>query len=394
MSSSLAVVGAAMTRFGRYPEDSLKTLAGPAVLEALADAGLEPEDVDMAFVANAMASLITGQVSVLGQSVLRHLGFSGIPVYNVDNACAGGASAFNLAVHAIRAGAAEAVLVLGVEKMVTGDRALTYRALNGAADVDFVAGSGIEPGSGSVFVAAVYPPRVKAYADRYALSGTTLAQIAVKNRAHAALNPMAQYVTPMTVDEVLQSRTIVDPVTALMCAPISDGAAAVVLVRGDRVRASQRPVWVRGSAVGMASAQGGESTVHRVSRKVYAEAGIGPHELHLAEVHDSIAFNELLAYEELGLCEPGEGTRLVEAGATSLGGRIPVNPSGGLESRGHPVAATGVAQLVELTQQLRGDAGPRQVHGARHALAESAGGFAGGDTAAVAVTILSNEQEA
>jgi acetyl-CoA acyltransferase len=392
MAPPVALVGAGMTRFGKYPEDSIKTLAAPAVQQALADAGLEPGDIDMAFVANAMAALITGQVSVLGQSVLSSLGFSGIPVYNVDNACAGGASALNLAVQAVRAGAAEAVLVLGVEKMVTGDRALTYRALNGAADIDFVAASGVDPEAGSVFVSAVYPPRLQAYADRHPLSAQTLARIAVKNRAHAALNPMAQYVTPMTVEQVLASRVVAAPVTALMCAPITDGAAAVVVVREDRLRREQRPVWVRGSAVGMAAAQDDESTIRRVSRRVYAEAGITPKDVHVAEVHDSIAFNELHAYEELGLCAPGEGTQLVEEGATSLGGRIPVNPSGGLESRGHPVAATGVAQVIELMHQLRGEAGGRQVPDARNGLAESAGGFAGGDTAAVAVTLLSNER--
>lgn len=392
MASPVALVGAGMTRFGKHPEKSIKTLAAPAVHEALADAGLEPRDIEMAFVANAIGALITGQVSVLGQSVLRSLGFSGIPVYNVDNACAGGATALNLAVQAVRAGAAEAVLVLGVEKMVTGDRALTYRALNGAADIDFVAASGVDPEAGSVFVSAVYPPRLQAYADRHPLSAETLARIAVKNRAHAALNPMAQYVTPMTVEEVLASRVVAAPVTALMCAPITDGAAAVVVVREDRVRREQRPVWVRGSAVGMAAAQDDESTIRRVSRRVYLEAGMTPQDVHVAEVHDSIAFNELHAYEELGLCAPGEGSRLVEEGATSLGGRIPVNPSGGLESRGHPVAATGVAQVIELVHQLRGEAGDRQVPDARHGLAESAGGYAGGDTAAVAVTALSNER--
>jgi acetyl-CoA acetyltransferase len=392
MAPPVALVGAGMTRFGKYPDESIKTLAAPAVQEALADAGLEPGDIEMAFVANAMAALITGQVSVLGQSVLRSLGFSGIPVYNVDNACAGGATALNLAVQAVRAGAAEAVLVLGVEKMVTGDRALTYRALNGAADVDFVAASGVDPEAGSVFVSAVYPPRLQAYTDQYPLSAETLARIAVKNRAHAALNPMAQYVTPMPVDEVLASRVVAAPVTALMCAPITDGAAAVVVVREDRVRREQRPVWVRASAIGMAAAQDDESTIRRVSRRVYAQAGITPRDVHVAEVHDSIAFNELHAYEELGLCAPGEGSRLVEEGATSLGGRIPVNPSGGLESRGHPVAATGVAQVIELMHQLRGEAGDRQVPDARHGLAESAGGYAGGDTAAVAVTLLSNER--
>jgi acetyl-CoA acetyltransferase len=390
MTGTPAIVGMGMTRFGKYPDTSLKTLGGEAIERALADAGLEAADIDMAFVANAMASVVTGQVSVVGQTILRAAGFSGIPVYNVDNACAGSSSALNLAVHAVRSGAAETVLVVGAEKLVSADRTAAYRALNGAADVDFVAASGIDPTRESVFVAAVYPERLRAYAEVHPLSAETLARISVKNRRHASLNPMAQYTDPMTVEDVLASRVIVDPVHALMCAPIGDGASAVIVTRAGRVRGTQRPVWIRGSAVGMAAAAGEESTIRRVSARAYQEAGITPADIDVAEVHDSIAFNELLAYEELGFCEPGGGSRLVEEGATSLGGRIPVNTSGGLESRGHPVAATGLAQIVELGLQLRGEAGERQVADPRYALAENAGGFAGGDTAAVVITVLSN----
>ncbi|MEA2330760.1 MAG: hypothetical protein QOH58_898 [Thermoleophilaceae bacterium] len=387
--TEVAVIGLGMTRFGKCMDQSLKALAGQAIDAALEDARLEREDVDMAFVANAMASVITGQVSVVGQTILAEHGLSGIPVYNIDNACAGSSSALNLATHALRSGAAERVLVVGVEKLYSPEREKTWLALNGAADVEFVASAGIDPARESVFVNSVYPPRLRAYGERHPLSPRTLARISVKNRRHAGLNPLAQYTDPLTEEEVLASRMVVEPITALMCAPIGDGASAAVLSTPDVARgAGRRPVWVRGSAVGMAAADKGESTVRRVAARAYAEAGISPADVDVAEVHDSIAFNELLAYEELGFCEPGEGSRLVEEEATSLGGRLPVNTSGGLESRGHPVAATGLAQIVELGAQLRGDAGERQVPDARVALAENAGGFAGGDSAAVAITVL------
>jgi acetyl-CoA acetyltransferase len=241
-------------------------------------------------------------------------------------------------------------------------------------------------------VAAVYPDRVRAYTSEHVLEAETLARIAVKNRANAALNPLAQYVKPVSVEDVLGSRTIVDPITALMCAPIGDGASAVVLT--SAARAGAHPVWVRGSAVGMGTAPGSGSSIARVAARAYDEAGIGPADVDVAEVHDSIAFNELLAYEELGFCERGEGSRLVAEEATSLGGSLPVNTSGGLESRGHPVAATGLAQVIELALQLRGEAGERQVPDARVALAENAGGWAAGDSAAVSITVLGSEPAA
>jgi acetyl-CoA acyltransferase len=387
-----AIVGVGMTQFGKHLERSIKDLGAEAIEVAVADAGCDLRDIEMAFMANSMASVITGQVSIVGQTILRDMGIDGIPVYNIDNACASSSSALNLAMHALAAGAADTILVVGVEKLYSADRSHAYRALNGAADVEFVERTGIDPAKESVFVAAVYPERLARYASRYSLSARTLAEIAVKNRANAALNPLAQYRKPVSAEEVLASRTIVAPLTALMCAPIGDGASAVVLTRAKRANGSgRRPVWIRASAVGMGTDPGKESSIARVAARAYAQAGVTPRDVDLAEVHDSVAFNELLAYEELGLCSPGEGARLVAEGDTALGGAIPVNTSGGLESRGHPVAATGLAQVIELVTQLRGDAGDRQVSPARVGLAENAGGYARDDTAAIAVTVVSQE---
>jgi len=384
----VAIVGVGMTPFGKHIDRSLKALGGQAIDAALTDAGLEKSDIDMAFVANSMAAVVTGQVSVIGQSVLRANGFTGIPTFNIDNACASSSSALSLAVQAIRSGPAETVLVLGVEKLMSSDRTKAYLALNGAADPDFIATAGIDISKESIFVAAIYPERLKRYADAYGLRAETLAQISVKNRTNAFTNAIAQYREPMTLDDVLKSRQIVGPITALMCAPIGDGASAAVLTRRDRTTKSQRPVWVSASAVGMGGSPEGVSAIRRVAMRAYKQAGISPSDVDVAEVHDSIAFNELLAYEELGFCEQGAGATLIESGATALQGNLPVNPSGGLESRGHPVAATGLAQIAELVAQLRGEAGERQVANAGIALAENAGGFSLDDTAAVAITIL------
>jgi acetyl-CoA acyltransferase len=391
--TDVAIVGAGMTPFGKHMNVSLGDLAGRAIDLALADAGADASDIDMAFVANAMASITTGQVSVVGQSILRARGFHHFPVFNIDNACAGSSSALQLAVQAIGSGAADSVLVVGVEKLYAEDRAKTYIALNGAANVEFLVESGIDARRESVFVAAVYPQRLGAYRARYGLEAETLARISVKNRRHAASNPIAQYRAKLTVEEVLASRTIVEPITALMCAPIGDGASAVLVTRAGLADGERRrPVWVRSSVVGMGGPPGDESSVHRIAGRAYAQAGVVPADIDVAEVHDSVAFNELLAYEDLGLCEPGGGAALVEEGATSLGGRIPVNPSGGLESRGHPVAATGLAQIIELASQLRDDAGGRQVSDAQLAVGENAGGFALDDTAAIAITVLGRER--
>ena len=384
-----AVTGVSLTAFGRHLDRSLKDLAAEAVADALSDAGLKPHEIDMAFVANTVASVTAGQVAVVGQVVLNGTGISGIPVYNIDNACAGSSTALNLATHAIAGGAASRVLVVGIEKLFAEDRALTFRALNGAADIEWVRSTGVDIDRDSVFMKKVYAERLHDYAARWPLSVEALAKIAVKNRSHARFNEKAQYRDPLTIDAVLESRLIQDPIRALMCAPIADGAAATVVVARDIARHDDRAVWIRASRVSMGSPPSrAESTIGRVARQAYQAAAVEPRDVDVAEVHDATAFSELLAYEELGFCAPGQGASLVEAGDTSVGGRIPVNPSGGLESRGHPLAATGAAQIAELVNQLRGEAGKRQVDGARVALAETAGGFVGGDSAAVALTIL------
>jgi acetyl-CoA acyltransferase len=387
--SGAAIAGVGLTPFGRFKDTSLSQLAGQAITAALADAGVEPADVAMAFVANSMASVTTGQIAVVGQSVLRPLGYSSIPVYNIDNACAASSSALDLAVQAVEAGRADVVLVVGVEKLFGANRGDSYRALNGAVDTDYLASADIDPAAESVFVASIYPERLGRYQAKYGLDARVLAQIAVKNRQNAALNPNAQYTKPLTVDDVLGSRVVVEPLTALMCAPISDGASAVVVMSAARARsAGLRPVWIRGIATGMGAPPGQEPIIARLARRAFAEAGIESADIDVAEVHDSIAFNELLAYEELGLCPAGAGAEFAESGASGRSGSVPVNTSGGLESRGHPVAATGLAQITELVQQLRHEAGDRQVAGVRIAVAENAGGFVADDTAAAVITVL------
>jgi acetyl-CoA acetyltransferase len=393
--SGAAIVGVGLTPFGRFKDQSLSQLAGQAIAAALADAGISPEEVQAAYVANSMAAVTTGQVAVVGQAVLRPLGYSAIPVYNIDNACAASSSALDLAVQAIESGRAEVVLVVGVEKLFGPAKSDSYRALNGAVDTSFLAAAGVDASAESVFVAAIYPERLGRYRAKYGLQPRTLAEIAVKNRANAALNPYAQYTEPISVDDVLGSRMVAEPLTALMCAPISDGASAVVVTSASLARSSgRRPVWIRGIATGMgAPPSESGSVIARIARRAFAEAGITPADIDVAEVHDSIAFNELQAYEELGLCPAGEGARFASSGTSSLAGKVPVNTSGGLESRGHPIAATGLAQIVELATQLRHEAGERQVAGARIAVAENAGGFVVDDTAAAVVTVLGADPE-
>lgn len=386
-----AILGIGQTTFGRHPERTLGDLGREAAQLALEDAGLDPRDVQMAFVANTAGGEITGQVAVVGQVVMDRLGVRGIPVYNIDNACAGSATALNLAAMAVRAGDVDVALVVGVEKLYSPDRAKTYRALNGAADVEWARTTGADLEGESVFVKEVYPQRLRTYSARYGLDPRALARIAVKNRQHAALNPLAQYRTPLTVDEVIAARVVTPPLTTLMCAPIGDGASAAVVVSAERARKHGRPVWIRASAVTMGSGSAAEGTLRTLGDKAYAAAGLRPQDVTVAELHDATAFGELLATEELRLVERGTGASAAESGATAIGGRLPVNTSGGLLSRGHPIAASGLAQVAEIVRQLRGEARERQVDGARVGLTEIAGGFVGGDSAAVAVHLFATE---
>jgi acetyl-CoA acetyltransferase len=378
MSTSPVIAGVGMIPFGKFPDVSLPEMASAAARAALDDAGIAPEAVDAVFSANGSAGLLTGQESIRGQVSLKPAGIGGAPLFNVENACASGSSAVHLATQYIKAGAAHCVLVVGHEKMVTADKSLPFRALEACSDIAELAalkqGLGPDAGKRSIFM-DYYAQKVQRYFASSGAGARHLAAIAAKNHGNGALNPFAQFRTPRTTEEVLAARVVVEPLTLLMCSPISDGAAALVLVSRDWARSHQKTgPEIAATAFATDSFATGSPQMAAVANRAYGQAGIKASDIHLAEVHDATAAGELFEYENLGLAETHQGWRLVEEGHVALGGRIPVNTSGGLLARGHPIGATGVAQVCELAWQLRGDAGARQVKGARLGVAQCAGG--------------------
>ena len=395
----VAVIGAGMTRFGKHVDRSMKDLAREAVEGALRSAGIEKAAIEAAAVGNAVAGLITGQECVRGQVVLREMGIGGIPVINTENACASASTAFHLAWLYVASGMYDTVLAVGMEKLFHPDKKRTFEAIGSAIDLELAdefarqmsgeqsAGAGE---SRSVFM-DYYANLARHHMVRYGTTREQFAGIAAKNHTNGSLNPHAQYQTPRTVAEVLAAPLIAEPLTRMMCSPIGDGAAAVLVTTAEKARQlTTKPVFVRASVLGSSEDHGPDAPniVAKVARKAYAMAGIGPQELQVVEVHDATAPAELLAYEDLELCHPGEGGKLVDEGTTALGGRVPVNPSGGLLAKGHPVGATGIAQIAEIFWQLRGEAGKRQVAGARVGLTENGGGVIRGENAAATVHIF------
>lgn len=384
--TGLSIIGVGMTPFGRFTEHGLAHLATGAVQDALTCAGVEGADVGAVFVANAVAATVLGQEMVAGQVALRHE-LVGLPVFNVENACASGQTAFHLACAYVTAGLAEVVLALGVERMTHADRTRPLLALAGAVDVDEIGEAERSRTDRSLFM-ELYAQKARRSLERGA-TREDFAQVAVKNQAHGLANPRAQFGRTVTVDDVLRSRTIVDPLTLFMCSPVSDGAACVVVTTADRARRSARSIDVLATAVRSGRAGAAiDTATRRAVLAAYEQAALGPADLGLVELHDAAAPAEIELYEELDLCGAGEGAALLRSGTTRIGGRLPVNVSGGLLAKGHPVGATGVAQLVEAFEQLTGTAGARQVAGARIALTHNAGGWIGDDNAAAAVSIL------
>ncbi len=375
---------------------------------ALADAGIEAKDLEAAWVGNAAAGLITGQESIRGQVILRPLEIGRIPVVNVENACASASTAFQQAAAMVSAGLYDVVLALGVEKLYHVDKKRSFSAFTGAVDVEALQGilealqkGAADTGAKSASSGAgesrsmfmdIYAAAARAHMKRYGTTVRQFAAVAAKNSYHGSLNARAQFREALSVDEVLASPMIAEPLTRPMCSPIGDGAAAAVIMSERKARqlGVAKGVRVVSSVLRSGWDHGAEEagTVELSSGEAFEEAGIGPADLHLVECHDASAPAEVIAYESLGLCAKGEGGRFVESGATRLGGRIPVNTSGGLLRKGHPVGATGLAQIVELTEQLQGRSGARQVAGARVGLAHNGGGNIGSDAAAMCVTIL------
>ncbi|HQR24373.1 MAG TPA: thiolase family protein [Steroidobacteraceae bacterium] len=405
------VIGVGMTPFGRHPEKSVAQLAGEAIAVALADAGCTREDVGAAYYAGASNGPLQGQYTIPGPIALRRAGFGGIPVYSIENACASGSSAFSLAVQALEAGACDVALAVGAEKMNITDKARMFALFEGGWDVTAVEenkatllalGAGIEPPPGtvsdrpySVFM-DIYAALCRNHMRRYGTTQRQIAAVAAKNHQHSVHNPLSQYRDPLTVEQVLAAPPITYPLTLPMCSPISDGAAAAIVCSEDGLRRlgadARRAVQVLASVVQVGvdhpQERREQGIGHLAARRAYDVAGVSPDDVDVAEVHDATAMGEILNAEALMLVAWGEGGAAAERGEFSLGGRLPINTSGGLESKGHPIGATGLGQITEVVTQLRGEAGPRQVDGARIAIHENGGGLFGIEEAVVAVNIF------
>jgi acetyl-CoA acetyltransferase len=386
--SGVKLVGTGMTPFARSPERGLRDLATSAAAEALADAGITAADVEKIYVGNAAAGIVTHQEMIRGQVAFRNSDLAGKPLINVENACASGSSALSLACDSIVAGHADVVLVVGAEQLNHPDKSRTFAALRGSTDIGEIGeADGDEIATNSVLM-DFYAAEARAYLDANDATADDLARVAVKNRRNATYNPLAQYQSPQTIEEVLVARMIVPPLTLPMCSPTTDGAAALVLCSTERAEALAVPA-LTVLACEIAGTDGqGRSPVLEASAKAYRAAGLGPADVDVIELHDAAAPAELIQYAEIGLCDEGEGHHMLRRGETEIGGRIPVNTSGGLLSRGHPLGATGCAQIVELATQLRGRANGRQVEAARTALAINGGGWLAGTYAVAVATIV------
>jgi len=374
------ITGAAMTPFGRHGGVLAPELAQRAILAAMDDAGVQPSDIQAIYCANVLGGMILGQV------IVRDLGFGGIPVYNIENACASGATGVHLARHAMLADQYDTVLVFGIEQL-TQLGGGTIPLQRNDHKTELYARSGM-------VLPAVYAMRGTRFLHERDATAADLAMVAVKNRHHGTFNEYAQQRTDTTIEEVLASRMVADPLTLLQCCPSQvDGAAAVVL--RTRRPTGRKPVKVLASVVQSGIREKANDDIldaeitARAARLAYEQAGLSPRDVSVVELHDAFTIAELLYYEALGLADHGEAVPLLRSGATRLGGRVPVNPSGGLLAKGHPLGATGVAQMVEIVWQLQGRAGARQVEGARIGLTQcTGGGIAGVDHAASSVHLL------
>jgi acetyl-CoA acetyltransferase len=374
----VSVIGVGMIPFGKYPDTNIADLGWPAVKAAIKDANIEPKRIQAVYSGTARGG------AMVGQRIMGRIGLAGIPIVNVENACSSSSGALAQAVIAIESGAYDVALVIGVEKLTKfGSGTLPLD------EDDWEVRLGLS-------MPALYAMRAQRYMHDYGVKSEQIAGISVKNRKNGTLNPDAQMRKEVTIAEVLASRMIADPFTLLQCCPTGDGAAAIILASHKVARQFRRdPIQVRGSHLTSGKFMAGfrdmtspEITV-RGAKEIFEESGLGPEDIDVAEVHDAFSIAELLYYEAFGFCPRGEGTALLESGATKIGGRIPVNPSGGLLAKGHPVGATGAAQVVEIVRQLRGEAGPRQVEGAKVGLTHATGGgISGFDHGACSIHIF------
>ena len=361
------VVGVGMIKFGRYPDKDVSQMGAEAGVRALKDAGASIKDVEMLvcgnlFQANAMNA----------QKILQQIGQTGIPALNVSNACATGSTAFREAYVGVASGMYDITMAVGVEQM--GKMGLLGGgARSGGESVEGVLGSGLMP--------AVFGQAGVEHMRKHGTTAEHFAKISVKNHKHSVHNPLSQYQVEVSLDDVMNARMVAYPNTLYMCCPTGDGAAAAVLMSEDKIKQfTTQPIKVATSVLTSDPYTDRDLTMPDVNtltqnaaKEAYEKAGVGPQDLSLVELHDCFATAELLHYENLGLCAAGEAGRMIDEGRTELGGDIPVNVSGGLLSKGHPLGATGVANIYEIVTQLRGQGGARQVEGAQAGLAHVIG---------------------
>jgi acetyl-CoA C-acetyltransferase/acetyl-CoA acyltransferase len=378
----VAVVGVGLTRFGKH-ERTCAELFAEAAVDALEDGGIRPGQVQGLYVGNVVGEAGERQLH-LGPQAASTLGIPAVAATRFETACASSHAAFRHALFEIAAGQADVLLVGGTERVLTMPTERSTEVFAYASDAVFEQPAGLTfPG--------VFALIARAHMEKYGTTEEQMAHVAVKNHRHGVLNPKAQFRKEITLEQVLASARVADPLKLYDCCPFSDGAAAVVLASEEVARRTRRPVWVLGSA------QAGDSmclhdkrdltralATERAAEAAYRQAGVGPADVDVVELHDCFTIAEILATEGLGLCEPGAGGRAAEKGETSLGGRVPVNVSGGLKAKGHPIGATGAAQIAEVATQLRGEAGPRQVDGAAVGLTHTLGG----NTATVLVSLF------
>lgn len=405
------IVGIGMTELGKFVNQSVKDLSKLAVTKALDDAGIELNKIEAAWFSNTRQALLEGQNAIRGQCALRPLGLQRVPITNVENACASGSSALLQAVAHIRADMCEIALVVGTEKMFFPEkREAMFAAFMGGTDIhrldEFqqqIANQALhmipealrdqDTGQRSFFMDS-YAAQARLHMDKFGTTQRQLAAVAAKNHWHSTMNPLAQYQNDMSIDEILNGRLISWPFTLPMCAPISDGSAAAIVCSKKALANFDKKRAIRIRAISLVSGTNRQADdfANHIGRNAaldaYEAGALDPADIDIAEVHDATAYSEVQQIENLGLCPIGEGGLFSQQGHTKLGGKVPVNPSGGLVSKGHPVGATGIMQLHELVTQLRGDAGARQVSNARIGVAENGGGFYETEEAATVVTIL------
>jgi len=411
MSDNVYIIGAGMIKFGKYLEKGVKDLTGEALQLVLKDSGVSMEDIEAAWFSNCFWGMYAFQHGIRGQVALSANGLDKIPVINVENACASASTALHSGWTSIKAGVYDCVLAIGVEKLYDEDRKKVMQGFIAGTDVEettrFIEefkkqekekkkkeaaekkAKSEKSGGHSVFM-DFYAMGARWHMKQYGTTQRQLAAVAAKAHNNSTLNSLAQYTFPMTVEQVMEDREVAFPLTRAMCAPIGDGAAAAIICseRFLKKHPSKRAVSIRASVMKSGSRQGQSDISERAAKAAYEMAGLGPQDIDVAEVHDATAFGELYQYEKMGFCPEGEGGPFAESGATEIGGKIPVNTSGGLMSRGHPIGASGLAMTYELTTQLRGEAQKRQVSNPRIAMAENGGGTLGLGEAAMAIHIL------